>query len=919
MLFISVRRRRLRNRLKHGASRVAQASAFVLLVAALVAGVTLTGPTRDLPAYDRAQWEKVKSDFWRNFEGKDETARQEAIESLGWQNHIEAAKLLIKLIAYRDPRLTRLEKERARLENQYRGLLERFEKEAQRGKGVVDSTLAEEVIEMETRLSVIDGELNSLTRTRYFVILALAQLTDAEAIEWLCKTLDADKNYKVRTAVAEALGSVSCAKVDVQAALGKAVQDKDPRVRAVAVDSLDKRIPNKVFLACAEGKLFCISGKDASRNWECTFPKSIVAPMLVEDITLDGPPEVVIQLADRWLTAVKIDDGSQLWVADAGDAGSTLVTLQTGTEIGPLVLTTSPTKGLFAVEGKTGNVVWKHESNGAFIGSQSVGDLNGDKAPDLAFCDSGKRVVALKGRDGARLWEYEAPDSFLAPPVRIDTDGNGKYEIVVVTMGGLLLALSGEDGKKLWEFNFWKDLEKKTVTDDEKTGVFALQAVQLSRNGPYDLFALTQNCKALLLAAREVTPKWRGSVSYKEPMLPIALADVDGNGAVDLGIWFKEAAVVWLGGDTGKEIRSEPTPKVHVAGLVADADRDDLQDSIFGTREGNVLMYRGMGGDRNKLLTFKAGLTFPPAATDGGVGPADLEEIFVSALADAHWQVRAAAARALGRLQYRGAVRPLVESIAKEQGRLRGDVDAALKNITGLSFGGSSEGWQKWWADFGQAWLDGCTGKVKTDMSGRAKAVTTFYTIETLSKNLLFVLDISGSMREPAGDAVGTAATDGKPLRKIDVAKAELKKAVKLLPEDARFGIVVYSSAVHELVPTIMEAKQDVKDKVYRAVDRIEPTANTNIYGALERAFMLSAAGKSVLDRAYELGADTIFFMTDGYPTTGKLVAAEPILAEVRRWNVERKIVIHAIGVGDHDRSFIRKLAEQNSGQYVSK
>ncbi|MDQ7779714.1 MAG: PQQ-binding-like beta-propeller repeat protein [Planctomycetota bacterium] len=891
------------------------------LIVSVFCALILVAQARVSADYDKAQWERVKTAFWRDYEGKDSGARVAAVRSLGFQNHIEAAKLLVKLLDFRDTRTARIERERAKLEQQYAGLLTRFEREARRGKGQIDSSLAEEVAEMEMRLRIVDDELNSLLGVRYVAIDALQAFTDSESVQWMCGTLATDKNIRIRTGIAEALGGVNCKSIDIGATLLATSVDKDPRVRSVSIDSLDRRVPGRLILPCVGGHLRCASGVDGETLWAQDFDQLITGPVLVDDVTLDGRADVVVALADKCVHAIGIEDGKKIWSSQPADSSNqTLAVLQTGGEAGALVIAAAPSKGLVAYSGASGSLVWKHEANGALLHPDGIGDLNNDGFPDIAFCTNDKKIVALDGKTQARLWEEAVAGEFRAAPVRIDIEGDGKFEVVAVTHEGTFVALAGANGKKVWDFAFWKAGENQPADGKEKDEVLFLQPVQLTRRGSFDLLGVTRRGKIVLLAAREITAKWTATLSYESPLLPPLIADINRDGIFDVYIGFEAAAGVWLNGETGKQLRDEQKPKVKVAATLADANRDGRLDFVEGTGEKKVTIRRDLGDSDLRPVTVNAELLFPAAASEIAVGSADIEKVLVAALADKHWQVRASAARALGRQGCRSAVQPLIEALAKEQGRLRGDIDSALKNITGVSFGGSSEGWLNWWAENAEGWQSGFIGRARAEATGRAAAATTFYTIETLSKNLIFVLDISGSMAEPTSvHASGTGADADKPMRKIDVAKTELKKAIKLLPEDARFGIIVYSSSVFALTPGMLDAKPDIKAKTYKAVDDLEPTAQTNIFGGLERAFAMCASGKSLVDQVYELGADTIFFMTDGLPTAGRFIDPTSILAEVARWNVERKLTIHAIGVGEHDKSFMRRLAENNGGQYVSK
>ena len=78
---------------------------------------------------------------------------------------------------------------------------------------------------------------------------------------------------------------------------------------------------------------------------------------------------------------------------------------------------------------------------------------------------------------------------------------------------------------------------------------------------------------------------------------------------------------------------------------------------------------------------------------------------------------------------------------------------------------------------------------------------------------------------------------------------------------------------------------------------RREPTGGTNIHDALETAFR--AADTAADGKTNLVAYDTIFFMTDGTPTAGKLQKPAEILAAVREWNRTARIMIHSVAVGD--------------------
>jgi Mg-chelatase subunit ChlD len=86
------------------------------------------------------------------------------------------------------------------------------------------------------------------------------------------------------------------------------------------------------------------------------------------------------------------------------------------------------------------------------------------------------------------------------------------------------------------------------------------------------------------------------------------------------------------------------------------------------------------------------------------------------------------------------------------------------------------------------------------------------------------------------------------------------------------------------------------------AVARLAPRGQTNIFDSLEFAFTHKEA-------------DTIYLLSDGDPTAGRIIDRDDILREIRKMNRLRQIVIHTVSFGES--AFLKELAAQNGGQYV--
>lgn len=301
----------------------------------------------------------------------------------------------------------------------------------------------------------------------------------------------------------------------------------------------------------------------------------------------------------------------------------------------------------------------------------------------------------------------------------------------------------------------------------------------------------------------------------------------------------------------------------------------------------------------------------------------------VAALRDEAWEVRALAVAILARARLVEAVPPLIDALAAEKGRLRKDIDDALSALTGVRMYGDVDLWRRWLAANGEtiaakakeladageyektleSWGGDGAGE-EGDEEKRKGHTSAFYGITTQSRRVVFVVDISQSMKDPAG-AKPAAATGGKGAyaspkgdTKLDIAKWQLHRAIEDLPDDAVFGIVVYSESYKSWEEDLVAANARGKKKAHAFVDGIEGNGTTNISDSL--------------DRALDSGADTVFLLSDGDPNRGRVSSVDALLSELVERNRLLRIVIHTVGIGEVEGSaFLKELARATGGRYV--
>ena len=162
---------------------------------------------------------------------------------------------------------------------------------------------------------------------------------------------------------------------------------------------------------------------------------------------------------------------------------------------------------------------------------------------------------------------------------------------------------------------------------------------------------------------------------------------------------------------------------------------------------------------------------------------------------------------------------------------------------------------------------------------------------KVLDKNLVFVLDSSGSMSG----------------RKISQAKDAARFIINHLNDKDRFSIIDFDDGVTLFSPELVPADRTSRDKALKFVEDIQDSGGTNINDALLQALKLIPAG----DRP-----NYILFLTDGQPTVGPTAIAE-IMKNVGGANT-RSSRLFVFGLGnDVNTELLDKLSSENRGTSV--
>jgi Ca-activated chloride channel homolog len=160
---------------------------------------------------------------------------------------------------------------------------------------------------------------------------------------------------------------------------------------------------------------------------------------------------------------------------------------------------------------------------------------------------------------------------------------------------------------------------------------------------------------------------------------------------------------------------------------------------------------------------------------------------------------------------------------------------------------------------------------------------------EVSSKEVIFVLDTSGSMAEEG---------------KMDKAKAAMRHGVGSLNARDRFNIVSFAGEEHLMSERLINADEQGKKQAREFIERMRATGGTNINDALMAAFKQIQPGQR---------PQMVVLITDGQPTVGETKAGS-ILANVKQAN-KANTRLFTIGVGyDVNTVLLDSLANENRG-----
>lgn len=259
---------------------------------------------------------------------------------------------------------------------------------------------------------------------------------------------------------------------------------------------------------------------------------------------------------------------------------------------------------------------------------------------------------------------------------------------------------------------------------------------------------------------------------------------------------------------------------------------------------------------------------------------------------------------AVAQVPDKAAVEFLIEIASKYRGQLRFETVQHLARLTGQNFGGFSDQWATWWKD------NGAKFEVSAERASAMPVVPSlavaripwpdslpeFFGVPVYANRVVFVIDRSGSMRSSVNGVT-----------RLKEATTQLEKSVDALDRYAYFNIFAYNSDVLPFMSELVQA-EDVNKRAARNFGyRLTPEKKTASYDALYSGLRADP------------NLEAMYFLSDGEPTTGRIVDMPSIVNSITAENALQRTSIYTLGIdarGAHE-EFLQELARRNYGKFA--
>ncbi len=159
--------------------------------------------------------------------------------------------------------------------------------------------------------------------------------------------------------------------------------------------------------------------------------------------------------------------------------------------------------------------------------------------------------------------------------------------------------------------------------------------------------------------------------------------------------------------------------------------------------------------------------------------------------------------------------------------------------------------------------------------------------------NLVFLLDVSGSMNAP---------------NKLPLLKRGMKMLVDQLGENDRVAMVVYAGAAGLVLPS---TSGDQKQTILDALSRLQAGGSTNGGQGIQLAYQVA------LDNFIPSGTNRVILCSDGDFNVGTTSSGELIRLVEERAKQNIFLTVLGFGIGNHNDAMLEQISNKGNGNYA--